>query len=245
MFGKKNQPESVQLKRPGGEMATRPLHFIFLADCSGSMYGDRIEVLNDAIDSVIPHMKSVANENPQAQVYVRALKFSNGAQWHVSQPTPVEEFRWEPLEADGGTDMGKAFLMVADALKIPPMTARSLAPVLVLLTDGQPTDDVNAGLNALFNADWGKKAVRVAIAIGDDADMSVLQQFTKNPELIVKAKNAEQLVKYIKWASTAVLKSASSPVSQAQLTGDQRFNVPIPLPPPDEDELDASEQNSF
>jgi uncharacterized protein YegL len=187
----------------------------------------------------------VANENPLAQVYVRAVKFSNGAQWHVSQPTPVEEFRWEPLEADGGTDMGKAFMMVADALKIPPMTARAFAPVLVLLTDGQPTDPWKAGLDALFKADWGMKSVRVAIAIGDDADMSVLQQFTKNPELILKAETAEQLVRFIKWASTTVLKSASSPVSQAQLTGDQRFNVPIPLPPPDEDELDISEQHSF
>ena len=26
-------------KRPGGELATRPLHFIWIADCSGSMSG--------------------------------------------------------------------------------------------------------------------------------------------------------------------------------------------------------------
>ena len=27
-------------KRPGGELATRPLHFIWIADCSGSMATD-------------------------------------------------------------------------------------------------------------------------------------------------------------------------------------------------------------
>lgn len=37
-------------KRPGGEMATRPLHFIWIADCSGSMGIDgKIQALNNAI----------------------------------------------------------------------------------------------------------------------------------------------------------------------------------------------------
>ena len=30
-------------KRPGGELATRPLHFIWIADCSGSMSGEKIQ----------------------------------------------------------------------------------------------------------------------------------------------------------------------------------------------------------
>jgi hypothetical protein len=32
-------------------------------------------------------MRQVADENPNAAVLVRALKFSSGAKWHVSQPT--------------------------------------------------------------------------------------------------------------------------------------------------------------
>ena len=37
-------------KRPGGELATRPLHFIWIADCSGSMSVDgKIQALNTAI----------------------------------------------------------------------------------------------------------------------------------------------------------------------------------------------------
>ena len=31
------------LKRPGGELASRPLHFIWIADCSGSMSGEKIQ----------------------------------------------------------------------------------------------------------------------------------------------------------------------------------------------------------
>jgi uncharacterized protein YegL len=239
MAAKKVSEQTVQFKRPGGEMATRPLHFFFIADCSGSMEGAKISSLNTAVREAIPHMQRVADENPHAQILVRVLKFSDGAQWHVSQPTPIDSFTWQDLDAEpAGTDLGKALMMVADQLKMPPMSDRALPPVLVLITDGQATDDVNAGLKALLGQPWGKKAVKIAIAIGEDAASSVLQKFMNHPELKpLQANNPEQLVKYIKWASTAVLKAASSPASQSlNSTGDERANVPIPLPPDDEDD---------
>jgi len=45
-------------KRPGGEVATRPPHFIWICDCSGSMGVDgKIQALNNAIREAIPHMR--------------------------------------------------------------------------------------------------------------------------------------------------------------------------------------------
>ena len=222
------------MRRPGGELATRPLHFIWIADCSGSMSQDgKIQALNTAIREAIPHMQKVADENPNAQVWVRAIKFSNGAQWHISQPTPVADFRWTDLEAEGVTDMGKAFSMVAEQLKIPPMTERALPPVLVLISDGQPTDDYQKGLQELLDQPWGKKAVRIAIAIGADADLDVLQKFIGNPEITpLQANNPEALVKYIRWVSTVVLKSASAPASQSAADATTAPNVPVPVAPP-------------
>jgi len=221
-------------KRPGGEMATRPLHFIWIADCSGSMGADgKIQSLNTAIREAIPHMQKVAEDNPNAQVLVRAVKFSSGAQWHISQFVPVEDFKWVDLTADGVTDMGRALTLVAEQLKSPPMPERALPPVLVLLSDGQPTDDYGSGLKALMDQPWGRKAVRIAIAIGEDVDLDVLQKFIGNPELKpLQANNPESLVRYIKWVSTAVLQSASSPASQpvgGSVTGG---NVPIPKAAP-------------
>ena len=219
-------------KRPGGELSTRPLHFIWIADCSGSMKEDgKIQALNMAIREAIPHMQKVAEENPNAEVLVRAIKFSSGAQWHISQPTKVEDFKWADLKAGGVTDMGKAFSMVAEQLKIPPMTERALPPVLVLISDGQPTDSYDRGLQELMDQPWGTKAVRIAIAIGADADYDVLQKFIGHVEIKpLQANNPEALVNYIKWVSTAVLKSASSPASQsaAAVPGS---NVPVPPVP--------------
>ena len=221
------------LKRPGGAMASRPLHFIWIADCSGSMEADgKIQGLNHAIREAIPHMRKVADENVYAEVLVRALKFSSGAQWHISQPTPVENFEWVDLAANGVTDMGQAFSMVAAQLKMPPMSERALPPVLVLITDGQPTDDYAKGLQELMDEPWGKKAVRMAIAIGEDANSEVLQKFIGNSEMKpLPASNPEALVKHIRWLSTAVLKAASSPNSMALGAANPTSNLPpIPLP---------------
>ena len=224
---------------PGGEISNRPLHFIWLCDCSGSMsINGKIEVLNRAIRESLPEMKRVANDNPNANVLVRAIKFSDSAQWHVPTETPVNSFNWTDLTAGGLTDMGKALLLLAEQLKMPPMTDRALPPVLVLISDGQPTDDFDTGLRALMNEPWGKKAVRIAIAVGQDADKDTLQKFINHPELRpLEANNAETLVRYIKWASTAVLKAASSPVSQMRTPGKTILSNPtttttrgIPIP---------------
>lgn len=217
--------------RPGGELATRPLHFIWIVDCSGSMAANgKIETVNNAIREAIPFMQEVADQNPNANVLVRAIKFSSGAQWHVSQPTLIAEFKWENLTAEGVTDMGRAFSMVAEQLKIPPMTERGLPPVLILISDGQPTDDISKGLRAIMEQQWGKKAVRQAIAIGEDADLDVLQKFIGHSEIKpLQANNPEALTRYIKWASTAVLKSVSSPVINNSASSTLP-PTPIPIP---------------
>jgi uncharacterized protein YegL len=226
---------------PGGPISARPLHFIFIADCSGSMGGDKIQSLNFAVREALPHMREVSLANPNAQVLVRAVRFATGAQWHVSQPTKVEDFQWQDLSADGSTDMGKAMVLVADALKTPPMTERALPPVLVLLSDGEPTDDFSSGLKVLMEQPWGKKAVRLAIAIGEGANREVLERFMAHPELKpLQANNPEMLVKYIRWASTAVLQAASAPASQARLANG--VNVPLPaVPLPSADPVNAND----
>ena len=213
--------------RPGGAISARPLHFIWIADCSGSMAGDKIQSLNSAIREALPFMRKEAGDNPNAEVLVRAIKFSSGATWHIAQPTPVSSFNWIDLRAGGVTDLGKALTMVADQLKMPPMAERALPPVLVLISDGYPTDDYEKGLKDLIDQPWGRKALRIAIAIGDDAGHDVLQKFIGNPEILpLQANNPEALTQLIRWASTAVLRSASSPVVQTQGTN----AIPIPMP---------------
>jgi uncharacterized protein YegL len=214
-------------------MASRPLHFFWVLDCSGSMAGNKIQSLNFAIRECIPAMQEEARQNPEAQMFVRVLTFSSGARWHVGKPTPLADFKWADVQADGVTDMGRAMELLAEAVTVEAMGERALPPVLVLITDGQPTDNFAGGLKKLMENPWAKKAVRIGIALGEDADTSVLQQFIAHPEFKpLRADNAPTLTKYIKWASTAVVKNASAPAST--IAGQDKpagTNVPVPTPP--------------
>ena len=220
------------IRRPGGEMSKRPLNFFWVVDCSGSMTGEKIAKVNYAIQSTIPDMQQAAADNTNAQLLIQAMKFSTGATWMTSQPVKIEDYTWTDITASGVTDLGKAFDLLAGQLTIPPMSERALPPVIVLLSDGQPTDQYKANLDQLLNLPWGRKAVRIAIAIGNDADRDVLEEFTGNRELVLEANNPQALVAMIKWAST-VAKQVSSPASRriVEATDNVSMGTPITTTP--------------
>ena len=191
----------------GGPMARRQLHFVWILDVSGSMRADgKIQALNVAISEALPSLRAAAQSNMSADVMVRAVTFSTGAKWHCGDPIPVSEFRWQPVDAGGFTDMGAALSLVAEGLHVPPMPERGLSPVLVLVSDGQPTDDFADGLRQVLDTTWGSRAIRLAIAIGRDADQSVLQTFIghESGQRPVLANDPEAIIAAIRWASTAV-----------------------------------------
>ncbi|MCY0920500.1 MULTISPECIES: vWA domain-containing protein [unclassified Streptomyces] len=195
-------------------MAHRPVHFIWLLDCSYSMQGEKIGQLNYAIREAVPEMRAVAQDNPAAQLMLRTMTFSTTARWHHQDPVPVEQFTWQDVQVDGMTNLGEALHLAARELETPPMPQRALKPVLALVSDGVPTDDWKSGLRAVDATPWGRKAVRVAIAIGADADRTVLQEFLGNPELQpLDANSPKQLAAAIRWASTAAVKAASQPMA--------------------------------
>ena len=79
----------AELRRPGGELASRPLHFFWMVDCSGSMYGEKIGTVNNAIQTCIPEMASAAENNPNAQLLIRTLSFSTGATCGTTASTAI------------------------------------------------------------------------------------------------------------------------------------------------------------
>mgnify|MGYP003950873557 CR=1 FL=1 len=219
----------------------------------------KMPALNQAIRQSLPGMVKVARDNPEARVMVRAVSFADQANWHISEPTAVDQLQWVDLQAGGVTAMGKALELVASQLNSPPMEERALPPVLVLISDGQPTDDFDAGLKKLMHQPWAQKAVRLAIAVGQDANHEVLQDFighdageslqrgqspdisgqsqsscqerNKSARRPLQASNATALAQYIEWASTAVVGAASMPVSRTEGSASEA-NIPLPDLPP-------------
>jgi uncharacterized protein YegL len=194
---------------PYAELPKRPQHLFFVIDTSGSMAdGGKMGIANNVIQECVPEMREIAKENPFAQFLVRTLRFSSGASWIEADPVRIEEFAWSDLEADGVTDsatnLGKAFEMLAAQLTTPPMPKRALPPVIALLSDGRPTDDYRKSLDELLKLPWGKKAVKIAIAIGKEAQneeaQKVFFEFTGNKELILEAHNIT-LLTHMFWKS--------------------------------------------
>ena len=74
----------------------------------------------------------------------------------------------------------------------------SFAPAIILLSDGGPTDDFQSGLAKLKSNNWFKAAIKIAIAIGDDADKDVLKDFTGSIEAVFTVHNIEALKQVIR-----------------------------------------------
>ena len=199
---------------PDAMPARRQLHVVIALDTSGSMRGDRIASLNYAMRSALPELRSAASDNPEIEVMIRVLQFDSTTRWHTPEAVPVDAFEWADLEAGGETRMGEALARIADVLSDQKTPGRQLPPVIVLVSDGFPSDDIDAALDAFFAAELPRAAIRIGIAIGGEADLEVLQRFMNRPGLEpLRANNAPMLVNHIKWATTAPVKAVSSPTT--------------------------------
>ena len=86
-------------------------------------------------------------------------------------------------------------------------------------------------MDKLKKLPWFRKAVKIAISIGQDADDEVLIEFTGNKELVLQANNATALAKMIKWASTTasmVSAPSSKPMNSVPASASaQAASVPV------------------
>jgi len=219
--------------RLGGAVGRKPLHFIFVLDVSGSMLrGGRIQALNNAISEVIPHLRDEARNNPHAELMVRVLAFASEARWVVAEPTPIEQFHWQRLDAvpQGFTELGSALKLLGEGLADLDESAGGFPPAIILVSDGMPTNtsgvDFAEGLQEFLAQRWGAAAIRLALGVGRDADLSSLRRFIGNEEIpLLRADSPEQLVDYIVWASKVASRGASMPA-----LGGAGTNTPPPAP---------------
>jgi serine/threonine-protein kinase len=203
---------------PGGGVARRPLHVILLADCSGSMTGPKIQALNFAIGEMLQHFASFEREQDKS-VLIRAIAFADEPRWHIEEPMPAATMRWKALSAirGGRTNMAPLFRMLAQVLTAD-QASKGLRPVLVLVTDGLPTDheaDLNGSLQELLAVPAARDALRVAVAIGDNARSDALTRFIGNSNLPVLVAGdveqiADQLYRVSVWVTRANIRSGSA-----------------------------------
>ena len=180
----------------------RTMTLFFLIDTSGSMEGNKIGAVNDAVVNVLPMLNDISETNPDAEIKVAALEFSSGVNWLYDEPKLAKDFIWQDVSAGGLTSLGGACAELAAKLSrnggFMQSASGSFAPAIILLSDGGPTDNYEAGLAKLQTNNWFKSAIKIAIAIGDDADKDVLKQFTGNSEAVITVHNIDALKQIIR-----------------------------------------------
>ena len=194
----------------------RTMTLFFIVDTSGSMFGEKIGAVNTAIREVIPEIRDMP-ENADAVIKIAVLDFSSGARWITPEPVEASLYQWRDVDAAGATDFGDACIKLKEQLSVSKgfmaEATGSYAPVLFLLSDGAPTDNWQKGLDELKNNNWYKASIKVAIAIGNDANepenKAVLEAFTGNSEMVLEVHNAAALIKMIRFVSVSAAKVAS------------------------------------
>ena len=202
------------------EVPRRTMTIFFIVDTSGRMSGSKIGAINESIQELLPMIRDISAFNPDAEIKVAALQFSRGAKWVGDEPKSADDFVWDDLSAEGASsDLGEACRELSSKLSLRGFmksASGSYAPAIILLSGGRPTDDFESGLEVLKRNSWFRVAIKIAIAIGDDADQGKLAKFTGTRETVLTVHNIDVLKKLIRLVAV----TSSQVGSQSSSTGD-------------------------
>ena len=208
------------------EIPRKVMTLFYMVDTSGSMYGAEIGALNTAVRETLPIIEEISKTNPDAKIKIAVLEFSIGCEWMYPEPKEVGEFEWRDLQASGLTSLGLAYEDLAQKLShsrgFMMEATGSFAPVIILLSDGAPTDHPEYALEKLKNNNWFKVATKIAIAIGNDAVKSTtLIDFTGTEESVLTVHNIDELKKIIRTVSVTASRVNSKRTSVGKNAPDE------------------------
>ncbi len=210
-------------------MADRRLPVYFLLDCSESMAGPAIDMVNQGIQSLVREMRN----DPRAleTVALSVITFSKYAKQEVPL-TDLLQFQAPRLSIRPGTALGAALKLVRqcidrEVVRTTATTKGDYRPLVFLLTDGIPTDDWEAAADIAYGRKGTKVAHIYAIGCGLDVDVKSLKRIT-DVVFNMKDLTPEVARKFFVWL-TASVKSASSKVDVS--TDDKGPLDPREFPP--------------
>ena len=161
---------------------------VLVLDCSGSMQEEnKIQLLNDGLKTLAADLKA----DPVAARCGRVLVISFGGDGNVEimgDWTDAMDFTPPQLLAGGLTPLGAAMRCALDEIESQKSQMRTAGvpykrPIIMLLSDGEPTDDWRAVAAECKGAETAHKVNIMAIGIGDAANKDTLGHFSNKGAL--------------------------------------------------------------
>ena len=233
------------------EVAARTMALFYMFDKSGSMSGTKIGQVNYAMRDIPKIIKEVADGAPNANIVVAAATFATGVEWLTPKPQTPDEFiaNWHDICAEGLTSLGAALKSLNEKMSRKAFLGDNpmgyLAPGIIILSDGEPTDNWEPALQELKKNNWFKSATKVAFAVGDDANQGILAEICGSKEAVVSIQDPEKIRQYIKFVTATVSKtgttssmgkSAQETVNEALRDIDNDTPIVVDIPDIDDDQ---------
>jgi len=209
---------------------------VLLLDTSGSMGGEPIQKLNQAVEAMIKEFKKAETMETFIKLSIITFGSENGVDLHTPL-TEVSNIDFQPLNVNGDTPMGTAFKMAKAMIDDKSIfKGRDYRPTIILLSDGGPTDDWKGPLDDFVTSGRSAKCDRIAVAIGI-ADKNVLNKFIsgcENP--LFYAEDASKIIDAFKKITMSVTMRTKS------VNKNQAINVQHSL---DNGDIDLHDLDNF
>merc|ERR1712209_144650 len=170
-------------------LETLPKHAIFILDVSGSMYGEKLQQLKDAMFTVLDDMKPEDFFNIITfSTSVSEIAIIEGAPNPAIPATPENKKRAIShvldLEASGGTNINDAMLtglQLAKEVLQSEVLPQGVASMLIFLSDGEATEGETSGEAIKTNvatANSDSQLPIFSVAFGSGADFDLLKEIS-------------------------------------------------------------------
>jgi uncharacterized protein YegL len=192
---------------------------VLVLDCSGSMLdNNKIGLMNEGLKTLETELK----EDPIAARCGRVLVISFGGDNNVEimgDWTDAMDFTPPDLKAGGLTPMGAAMRCALDEIESQKNEMRTAGvsykrPIVMLLSDGQPTDDWQQVAADCKNAETAHKVNIMAIGIDKHANSEILSEFSNKGALNLSGLKFKELFVWLSRSIQAVSRSATGETVQ-------------------------------
>ena len=164
--------------------------------------------------------------DPQAleTAFLSIITFDSSAR-QISPLTELMVFKEPQISAGGATALGGALKILAECVKNEVRTSTATQkgdwkPLVFLMTDGAPTDNLDEGIDAIKQVSVGNI---IACGAGANANANTLKKITNNV-LMMNNLTAGDMAQFFAWVSSSIKASSKSI--------DAKPGEAVELPPP-------------